>query len=170
MTGFDYTVIVIVILSAMLGWWRGVVVEVLSLMGWIGAVFLSLMFSARLAPYLPDALGAEATRTVAAFVILFVGTLIVSGIAAGLLSKLVKWVGLGGLEKSLGTLFGMLRGVLLVLILVLLAGLTGLPQQPFWRDAALSKPLQRVALSGLAMLPDSVAQRVTFQRSVTSDK
>ncbi len=98
MTGFDYTVIVIVILSAMLGWWRGVVVEVLSLMGWIGAVFLSLMFSARLAPYLPDALGAEATRTVAAFVILFVGTLIVSGIAAGLLSKLVKWVGLDGLD------------------------------------------------------------------------
>ena len=54
MTGFDYTVLVIVILSAMLGWWRGVVYEVLSLMGWIGAAFLSLIFSARLAPYLPD--------------------------------------------------------------------------------------------------------------------
>ncbi len=170
MTGFDYTVIVIVILSAMLGWWRGVVYEVLSLVGWIGAVFLSLMFSASLAPYLPDALGTEATRTVAAFAVLFVGTLIVSSIAAGLLSKVVKWVGLDGLDKSLGTLFGMLRGVLLVLILVFLAGLTGLPQQPFWRDAALSKPLQRVALSGLAMLPDSVAQRVTIQRSVISDK
>ena len=164
MTGFDYTVIVIVILSAMLGWWRGVVYEVLSLMGWIAAVFLSLMFSASLAPYLPDALGAEAIRTVAAFVVLFVGTLIVSSIAAWLLSKLVKWVGLDGLDKSLGTLFGMLRGVLLVLILVLLADMTGLPQQPFWRDAALSKPLQRVALIGLAMLPDSVAQRVTIQK------
>ncbi len=170
MTGFDYTVIVIIILSAMLGWWRGVVYEVLSWMGWIGAVFLSLMFSATLAPYMPDALGAEAIRTVAAFVVLFGGTLIVSSIAAALLSKVVKWVGLDGLDKSLGTLFGMLRGVLLVLILVLLAGLTGLPQQPFWRDAVLSKPLQKVALSGLAMLPDSVAQRVTFQRSVISDK
>lgn len=160
MTGFDFTVTAITILSALLGWWRGVVYEVLSLMGWIVASMVARLFATSAAPYMPDALGTEPARTAAAFVVLFIGTLIVAGIAAGLLSKWVKWVGLVRLDRSLGTLFGTLRGVLVVLVLILLAGLTSLPQQPFWRDAVLSKPLQRLALAGLTLLPDSVAQRV----------
>lgn len=160
MTGFDFTVIAITILSALLGWWRGVVYEVLSLMGWIVASMVARLFAISAAPYMPDALGTESARTAAAFVVLFIGTLIVAGIAAGLLSKWVKWVGLVRLDRSLGTLFGTLRGVLVVLVLILLAGLTSLPQQPFWRDAVLSKPLQRLALASLTLLPDSVAQRV----------
>lgn len=160
MTGFDYTVIAITILSALLGWWRGVVYEVLSLLGWIVAYLVARLFASSAAPYMPDALVTEATRTAAAFVALFVVTLIAAGIVAGLLSKLVKWVGLVRLDRSLGTLFGMLRGVLVVLVLILLAGLTSLPQQPFWRDAVLSKPLQSLALAGLTLLPDSVALRV----------
>ncbi len=160
MTWFDYTVIAIAILSALLGWWRGVVYEVLSLLGWIVAYIVARLLSSSAAPYMPDALGAEATRTAAAFVALFIGTLIVAGIVALLLSKLVKWVGLVMLDRSLGTLFGMLRGVLVVLVLILLAGLTSLPQQPFWRDAVLSKPLQSLALAGLTLLPDSVALRI----------
>ncbi len=161
MTGFDFTVIAIVILSALLGWWRGVVYEVLSLLGWIVAYITARLFAISAAPYMPDVLDTEASRIAAAFVVLFIVILIVAGIAAGLLSKLVKWVGLVRLDRSLGTLFGMLRGVLVVLVLILLSGLTSLPQQPFWRDAVLSEPLGRLALAGLTLLPDSVAQRVT---------
>ena len=160
MTWFDFTVITIVILSALLGWWRGVVYEVLSLLGWMVAYLVARLFAIRVAPYMPDALDSEASRTVAAFAVLFIVTMIVAGIAAGLLSKLVKWVGLVRLDRSLGTLFGVLRGVLVMLVLILLAGLTSLPQQPFWHDAVLSKPLQRLAVAGLALLPESVAQRV----------
>ena len=159
MTGFDYTVITIVILSALLGWWRGVVYEVLSLLGWIAASMAARLFAASLAPYMPDIL--QAGKVVAAFVVLFVITLIVAGIVAGLLSKFIKFIGLLRLDKSLGTLFGMLRGMLVVLALILLAGLTSLPQQAIWRDAMLSKPAQNLAVAGLALLPHSVAQRVT---------
>ncbi len=126
MTGFDYAVFAIVLLSALLGWWRGLVYEILSLLGWVAAGVVARMFAASAAPYMPAALGAESARTAAAFVALFVVTLIVGGIVAWLLSKLVKWVGLGLLDGLLGMFFGMLRGVLVVLVLVVLAGMTQL--------------------------------------------
>lgn len=160
MTVFDYSVIGAVIVSAALGWWRGIVYELVSLMGWIAAGMLAWLFAFNLAPYMPDMLGDSTTKIAVAFAVLFVGTLIVASIAAVLLSKFIKWAGMGSLDRQLGALFGMLRGVLLVLALILLAGLTALPQEPFWRDAVLSKPLQKLARVGLVMLPDSVAQRV----------
>jgi membrane protein required for colicin V production len=162
MTWFDYTVIAIVALSALLGWWRGLVYEVLSLLGWVAAAIVARLFAAKTAPYMPAVLGAEAVRTAAAFAALFIVTLIIGGIVAWILSKLVKWVGLGWMDGLLGTLFGVLRGVLVVLALVLLAGLTDLPKEPFWRNAALSKPLENVALAAKGWLPGSVAQRVHY--------
>lgn len=162
MAWFDYTVIAIVLLSVLLGWWRGLVYEVLALLGWVAAGIVARLFAAKAAPYMPAALGAEAVRTAVAFAALFIGTLIISGIVAWMLSKLVKWVGLGWLDGLLGALFGMLRGVLVILALVLLAGLTGLPKESFWRNAASSKPLENVALVAKGWLPESVAQRITF--------
>lgn len=162
MTGFDYTVIAIVVLSVLLGWLRGLVYEVLSLLGWAAAYFVARAFAADLAPLLPASLGAEANRVAAAFALLAVVTLVICGIVAWLFSKLVKWVGMGWLDGLLGALFGMVRGVLVLLALVLLAGLTRLPEQPFWRDAWLSKPLENVALAARNRLPPSVAQRLRY--------
>ncbi|MDO8414287.1 MAG: CvpA family protein, partial [Gallionellaceae bacterium] len=95
-----------------------------------------------------------------AFVIIFVATLMVSAIAAWLLSKLIKRVGLGALDRLLGALFGALRGMLIVLVLILLAGLTQIPKQSWWQDALLRKPLESMAQTSLILLPDNVAQRV----------
>ena len=162
MTWFDYSVIAIVILSALLGYWRGLVYEILSLLGWVVAGIVARLFAAKAAPYMPAALGAEAVRTAAAFTLLFIGTLIIGGIVAWMLSKLFKWVGLGWLDSLLGGVFGVLRGVLVVLALVLLAGLTGFPKEPFWRNATLGKPLENVALAVKDWLPENVAQRVHY--------
>ena len=170
MTWFDYTVIAIAGLSMLLGWWRGLVYEVLSLLGWVAAYLVARMFAADMGSLMPASLGAEAIKTAVAFVLLFVVTLIVSGIVAWLLSKFVKWVGLGWLDGLMGALFGMVRGMLVIVALVLLAGLTNLPKEQAWRDAWLSKPLEKAALTAKKWLPVSVAQRVAFQRSVTSDK
>jgi membrane protein required for colicin V production len=163
MTVFDYGVVLIVLLSALLGWWRGLVYEVLSLAGWVVAYLVARMFAANVAPLMPVSLGAEAIRLAAAYVLLFVATLIVGGIVAWGLSKLVKWVGLGWLDKSFGVLFGLLRGMLVVLVLVLLAGLTAIPQQPFWRNAWTSEPLERIALAAKQHLPRGMAQQVHYQ-------
>ena len=162
MTGFDYAAITVVSLSALLGCWRGLVYEVLSLLGWVAAWMVARLFAADAAPYMPAALGGEPAKAAAAFVALFVVTLMLGGIVSWLLSKLVKWVGLGWLDGLLGMLFGTVRGALLVLVLVLVAGMTRLPQEPFWRNAWASKPLENMALAIRAWLPDSVAQHVHF--------
>jgi membrane protein required for colicin V production len=162
MNGFDYAVIAIILLSALMGWWRGFVYEVLSLLGWIAAGLVAKWFASSASTYMPNALGAESAKTAAAFVVLFVVTLIVGGIVAWTLSKLVKWVGLGWLDSLLGTVFGALRGVLLVLVLVVLAGMTRLPHEAFWRSAWSSKPLESMAMAIHAWLPDSVAERVHY--------
>ncbi len=162
MTWFDYTVIAIAGLSMLLGWWRGLVYEVLSLLGWVVAYLAARMFAADLAPLMPVSLGAEAIKTTVAFVLLFIVTLIASSIVTWLLSKFVKWVGLGWLDGLLGALFGVVRGMLVIVALVLLAGLTDLPKEPAWRDAWLSKPLEKIAVAARQWLPASVAQRVHF--------
>ena len=136
--------------------------EVLSLIGWVAAYLVARMFAGDLALLMPASLGAEAIKTTVSFVLLFIVTLIVSGIVAWLLSKFVKWVGLGWLDGLLGALFGMVRGMLVILALVLLAGLTNLPKEQAWRDAWLSKPLENAALAAKKWLPVSVAQRVNF--------
>ena len=162
MTWLDYTVITIALLSALLGWWRGLVYEVLSLLGWVAAILVTRLFAPSAVPYMPAVLGTEAVRIVAAYAALFIGTLIIGGIMAWSLSKLVKFVGLGWIDGLLGVLFGMVRGVLIVLALVLAAGMTGLPKEPSWRNAWLSKPLEKVALATRAWLPDNVAQHVHY--------
>lgn len=162
MTSLDYIVIVIVVLSALLGWWRGLVYEVLSLLSWVAAFLVARLLAASVLPYMPASLGSEAIRTAVAYAVLFAVTLLVGSIAAWALSKLVKFVGLGWLDRSLGVLFGAARGVLVVLLLVLLAGLTDLPKEAAWRNAWLSKPLEKTALLTRAWLPDNVAQRVHY--------
>lgn len=160
MTGFDYAVIAVIVLSVALGLWRGLVYEVLSLLVWVAAVVVARWCGPILAPYL--GLQVEAIRIAVAATSLFIATLIVGGLLASLLSKSIKWAGLRWLDGLLGALFGLLRGVLLVLITVMLAGLTTLPQQTFWREAGLSKPLVQVVLATRAWLPESVAQRVHY--------
>lgn len=162
MTWFDYTVIAIAGLSILLGWWRGLVYEVLSLLGWVAAYLVARMFAADMGLLMPASLGAEAVKTTVAFVLLFIVTLIASSIVTWLLSKFVKWVGLGWLDGLLGALFGMVRGMLVIVALVLLAGLTDLPKEPAWREARLSDPLQKAALAAKKWLPVSVAQRVHY--------
>lgn len=162
MTWFDYTVIAIALWSVLLGWWRGFVYEVLSLLGWVAAYSVARWQAVNVATLMPAGLGVDAIKVTVAFVLLFVATLIVSGIVVWLLSKLIKSTGLGWVDGLFGTLFGMLRGTLIVLMLVLLAGLTDLPKEPFWREAKLSKPLESLALASLIWLPDSVARRVHF--------
>jgi membrane protein required for colicin V production len=156
-TSFDYAVIAIIGISALVGWWRGFMYELFSLIGWVTAYVVARTFSAQAMPYIPETVGAESMRSALAFAALFIVTLVISAIAAWLLAKLAKFAGLGGLDGKFGAMFGVLRGALVVLALVWLGGLTSLPQQPFWRDAWTSKVLQDVALYAKDYVPQNAA-------------
>ncbi len=159
MTAFDYAVIAVVALSALVGWWRGFMYELFSLIGWLAAYIVARTFSVQVLPYVPEAVGADNIRSAAAFAALFIATLIVGALFAWFLARLAKFAGLAGMDSKFGAIFGMLRGALVVIALVWLGGLTALPQKPFWRDAWSSKPLQQVALYARDYLPENTAKK-----------
>lgn len=161
LTGFDFAVMAILLVSLLFGLWRGLVYEVLSLMGWPVAFVLSKLFAGNVASMMPGT--QETIRITLAYAVVFVAALIVWGVLAWLLSRLVKAVGLGWLDRVLGGLFGVLRGGLVILVLVWLAGMTAVPEQPFWRTAQMSKTAEDAALLTKVWLPDNIAQRVRYR-------
>jgi membrane protein required for colicin V production len=161
MTGFDFAVIAILLMSVLLGVWRGLVSEVLSLLGWPLAFVLSNLYADNFAYLLP--MKQETLRTTAAYVLMFAVVLIVWGVLVWMLTKLLKTIGLGQMDRTLGGLFGALRGGLVVLALLWLSGVTDMPAKPYWREAMMSKTLEDVALLTKAWLPESIAQRIHYR-------
>lgn len=160
---FDYIVLTVILLSALLGWWRGLVYEILSLLSWVIAYLVAKSWALEFSPYMPNVLDSSILKNTSAFFVVFVTTLILCGIAAWSLNKLIKSFGLDWrTDGVLGAFFGVLRGGMLVLLIVLLSSLTDLPQTPFWRDALLSKTLQNLALQAKNLLPDDVAKRIIY--------
>ncbi len=162
MTVFDYAVLTIVGLSILLSMMRGFVREVLAIAGWVAAFFVAKLYTLELAPLLPEGIPTETLRLLAAFVILFLATLLVASLLAIALSEVFKKVGLGWLDRWLGAVFGLARGVMMVAVLVLLAGLTSIPQDARWRNAMFSAPLEALVISGLQWMPQGVAKHIKF--------
>lgn len=163
MNQFDYIILVIVLLSVFLGWWRGLVYEILSLLSWVTSYFVAKSWVSEFVPYMPSVLESETLRIAASFVFVFIATLILCGIAGWALYKLIKSFGLDWRTDGVsGAIFGFFRGLMVVLLLVLIAGLTKLPHTSFWREALFSKPLQNVAMLVKELLPEDMAKRVSF--------
>src|SRR5512140_3339608 len=98
MTAFDIAVILIIALSALVGWWRGFMYELFSLIGWIAAYVVARTFSAQALPYVPEAIGTVNVRSMVAFAVLFIVTLIIGAIAAWMLARLAKFAGLSMMD------------------------------------------------------------------------
>jgi len=162
MTGFDYAVLAIVGISVLLSIMRGFVREVLALISWVAAFIVARLYALELVPLLPEAIPSEELKMLAAFLIVFLTTLLLCSLLAIALSHIFKKVGLGWIDRGLGAVFGVLRGVLVVCILVLLAGFTGLPRDPMWRNAMFAAPLEAVVLAQLPWLPADIAKHVKY--------
>ena len=162
MTLFDYFVIAIVGISMLLGLMRGAVKEVFSLVSWILAFIVAKTYSVELIRWMESVVSNPSLRLLTAFIILFVATLIILGVISYLLSTLLKKIGLGSLDRGLGTVIGFVRGVVIMLVLVILGGLTSLPQQNDWRHALTSGWFEMLARSVKPWLPDAMAKRIHF--------
>lgn len=162
MTGFDYAVLGIIGISVLLSIMRGFVREILALVSWVVAFIVARLYTMELVPLLPEAIPSEALKLLAAFLILFLATLLLCSLLAIALSQIFKKVGLGWVDRGLGALFGVLRGVLIVATLVLLAGFTALPKDPMWRNAMFAAPLEAMVTSVLPWLPEDIAKHVKY--------
>jgi membrane protein required for colicin V production len=162
MTVIDIIVIAIIGISTVLGVFRGLVREVLALVAWVGGFLLANLLAPEAARLLPKGMASEEIRLLVSYVVVFIVVMIGLSVLAILASKLVKIVGLGTADRAVGGMFGLVRGVLIVMILVMLAGLTALPRQPTWREAALRGPLEACAGYVKSWLPSDLAKRINY--------
>ena len=158
----DYCVIGLIILSALIGLLRGLIREVFSLVLWGAASWLGLHYNHGFSVYLEPVIPVSSARLVVSFLVIFIGTLVVGGMIVFLLGKLVAGTGLGGTDRLAGLLFGVARGVLIVAVLVVLAGVTPLPADPWWKQSKLIPPFQSLALWLRTQIPSGLAAQVKF--------
>jgi membrane protein required for colicin V production len=162
MTLFDYVVLTIVCLSVFLSVMRGFVREVLALVGWIGAFVAAMTLGGPVSAWMAPNIADERWRAVAAFGGVFFATLLLASLVAIAFSRLLKAAGLRLEDRVLGGVFGLARGLLIVMVLVLLGGVTKLPKQPAWNDAMLSPPLEALAGAVKPWLPQGLSQYISY--------
>jgi membrane protein required for colicin V production len=163
MTVFDLIAILVVAISVGFSIWRGLVHEVMALLTWIAAFWLARLFAAVVAGWLPVSWSHQGLRIVIGFVAVMLVSVLVLSLVSMLIVRLVKVAGLTASDRMLGAIFGLLRGLLIVVILVLLGGMTSEPREPYWRHALFSRPLEKLASRIVPWLPEDVARRVSFE-------
>lgn len=136
--------------------------EVLSIAGWVAAFIVARNYTAELLPMMPTDIPTESLRVLAAFLVLFLATLLVTTLLAIALSAILRKIGLGWLNRFLGAFFGIARGLLIVCIVVLLAGFTDIPKDARWRNAMFSAPIEAMVINMLPWLPESIAKHVKY--------
>ena len=162
MTWFDFGVLIIVVVSVAISLFRGLAREMVSLAVWVGGFVLATLFGSHVAGYLPQTLSPLLSALIG-FLIVFGLVLVIGWIASMTLASAVRASGLGPADRALGVLFGLVRGLLIVLVVVLLGGLTPLPREPFWRDALLSGPFETAALALRPHIPSGLGQRIKYR-------
>lgn len=162
MNWLDLVIIGIIAISAVISLFRGFTKEAISLGTWILAFWLALAFSTRLAAMLPDSISSPTARIAVGFAGLFVLTVILGGIVNFLISSLVEKTGLTGTDRSLGVVFGIVRGALLVVVLTLLAGLTTLPKEHSWEQSLMMGKFEQGAIWLKGYVPESLAKEISF--------
>ena len=158
----DYAILTIIGISALISILRGFIREALSLLGWIVAIWVSMSFAEDVAALLVDKISVPSVRIASAFLILFFACLIGAGVINFLAGKLVEKTGLSGTDRMLGVVFGTVRGALVVGILVLLAGFTAVPHDPWWDQSVLLKHFESMAVQLRGFLPPDIAANINY--------
>jgi membrane protein required for colicin V production len=161
-TIFDYVVVFVLVCSVVISILRGLVREILSLLGWVVAFVVANAYGERLAEWLPNAVPGAAMRLILAFIVLFIGVRLLMALFTMAIDAGIKAAGLTVADRGLGGLFGLARGLLIVLVMVLLCGMTAIPKQPFWKDALFSPLAETAARTVKPFLPGKFARHVQF--------
>src|ERR1035437_2354822 len=144
----DWILMAVLLVSLLLGAWRGLVYEVLALLSWIAAFILAQWFAPDLAPKLPLGGASAVLRYALAFVLVFVLGVFVGGLLAKFVKKLFAAVGLRPADRALGAAFGLTRGVILFLVATVVVELTPQRLSPWWQESV-GAGISMAALRGL---------------------
>jgi membrane protein required for colicin V production len=165
MTAFDYFVIAVVLLSAGLGIWRGFVYEIFALGAWITGIVCAVVFGQKVATWITFNLD-EWLKVVAAYALVFIAVFVAVSVAGFIFTKIVRAVGLSPVDRGLGAMFGIVRGVLIVTVVVFLASFSSLRDADWWKQSASARPFEVMAAVLRYRLPDSVTKHFKFQAAL----
>ncbi|OYU43532.1 MAG: colicin V synthesis protein [Burkholderiales bacterium PBB4] len=156
----DWIFLGTLLVSMLVGAWRGLVFEMISVGSWIAAFVLAQWFAPAVAHWLPISSDNEALRYGLGFLMVFVGTIFAGGLIAFVVKKLLAAVGLSPADRMLGAIFGVVRGIVILLALTLIAGMTPLKSSPWWQEAQGTQLAGR-ALHGLKpVLPEDFGKYI----------
>ncbi len=164
MTGFDLAIIGVLALSVLLAFFRGITRELIALVAWVAGIVAALTFAPMVGGWLPELGGNPAVRYLLAFAVIVIVALLVGACVAWPLRSFIWKAGLGFADRFLGAVFGLARGVVVILLFVLVAGLTTLPRHEWWQNAALALPLAAAALAIAPWLPPEWAGALDYSR------
>ncbi len=152
----DYVLLSIISISMLVGLLRGFVKEVFALAVWVAAFLIAFQFSGSTADLLTDHVSLPSARTAIAFGGLFLVVLVIGGLLTFLIGKLVEKTGLSGTDRLMGGLFGTVRGVLLVVVLIIVAGFTPVTQDRWWNTSIFIQSLLPLVDWASGFLPETV--------------
>ena len=157
---FDIAIVVIILITALIGFMRGIVWMGIFLATWAAAILLAIKYKDALAQELPIKLSSEIAQTGLAALLIFLGVLIAGAIINFLFSKAVAAVGLGAFDRILGTGLGIVLGALAITLLTMLLSLTELPNQDAWGKSLLIPKFQEASAWLQTLIPDNLNQYI----------
>lgn len=163
MIWIDYAIGGLILVSAVMGLLRGFIKEAFALTIWVAAIGVGMHYSRDFAVLLQNTISHPSARVAAAFGILFFMTLILGALIGFILNQLIEKTGLTGSDRILGMLFGVLRGSVLVSVLVMLGGITPLPEDPWWKQSLLIPPFQSLAVWLRDHIPSALTGYIHFR-------
>jgi membrane protein required for colicin V production len=137
MIAIDYIILVIIIISAVMGLVRGLLRESIAVITWVLAIVLAWNFASSLEPLLGGVLVGSPLRIWAARLIIFVGVLLLGGAVAVILGHYVRVSMFAGMDKFLGAVFGIIRGVVIVGAFTIVVQALRMDEDPSWKRSRL---------------------------------
>jgi membrane protein required for colicin V production len=158
MATLDWMFLSVLAASFLLGVWRGLVYEVLSVMSWIAAFVIAQWLAPDAAALLPVQRAPEAGRYAVGFVVVFIAVIFAGGLLAWITKKLVQSVGLRPVDRTLGAAFGLLRGAVLVLAVAVVVNMSPARRAEWWTESKGAEVSMTVLKSLKPSLPERFGQ------------
>ena len=161
----DYLLLTIFVLSTVIGLFRGVIKEAISLLGWVLALWGAWRFGADAAAWVPDFVGDGTARVWVARVLVLIGVLFITGLVSWVSSLVINKSGLSGTNRMVGMVFGLGRGIVFAGLAVYLLEVTSFDEEIWWSESKLipyaapvAERLRDIAAEGLDILDEPVDQ------------
>lgn len=158
----DYIIFAILGLSVLMGFFRGFLRETLSLAIWAVAFWVAFTFTEDVVPLLASGIELPSARTAITFAMLFLAALIIGGLLSWLIGHLVEKTGLSGTDRMLGGVFGVFRGLALVVLLLLIAGFTPIPKDPWFQQSRMVQSMLPLVEWSAGFIPESLRSHIGF--------